>query len=281
MGLIEGINRLIGLIVDTLRQVGRVRIWLWLFGYFLLTWLILYAHYDFTSPLFYGPVTAWTNLLDSQQATGFTHYEGHFLLLPYFFEYARLLFSVLFESLVLGAVAVLFYESFVRVDDDDRFSLRSLVRSWIHLALVVAVINGVTLGVGRLLPELLAPVLAYSPRRIQLFQWVVMPGIYAVILALFFYAVSAVAVYRDTVIGAIGRSLRVFFRNPVTSLVMAVLVLAGPIIISNLTANPQIIVGRFSPELVYWLLLFGLLINMIVNFFWIGLSVRVLVDEEQ
>jgi len=37
------------------------------------------------SPVFYGFIKFWTGLFGDQQAAGFTHYPGHFLLLPYFF----------------------------------------------------------------------------------------------------------------------------------------------------------------------------------------------------
>ncbi len=280
MTMVEAINRLISLVIDVFRQIGRGRIWGYLFIYFAVCWLVLYAHYNFTSPLFGGLIGAWTNLIDEQRATGFTHYRGHFILLPYFFEWAKLLLSVVLESLLFGAVAILFYERFVDVDPDDRFRFNQVVRLWGHLALGLVVINGIILVVNVVLPDLLKPVLEYSPRRQMAFQWLGLPAIYAVIVGALFYVIPAVAVYRENIFGALKRSLRVFWRNPGTSVVMAALVLAVPLAISNLANSPYTIVDLFRPELVYYLLLAGLVVDVIVGFFWMGLAVRLLADQE-
>ena len=280
MMMVDAINRLIGVVLDVVRQVGRGRIWSYLLIYFAVCWLVLYAHYSFTNPLFGGLIGAWTNLIDSQKATGFTHYRGHFILLPYFFEWAKLILSVVLESLLFGAAAILFYERFVDVDPDDRFQFSQVVRLWIHLALGLVVINGIILLANVTIPGLLKPVLQYSPRRQLVFHWLGLPALYAVIVGALFYVVPAVAVYRENILGAIKRSLRVFWRNPGTSVAMAVLILAVPLFISNLANTPYIIVDRFRPELIYYLLLVGVAVDVVVGFFWMGMAVRLLVDQE-
>lgn len=280
MTIVDAINRLIGVVIDVFRQVGRGRIWGYLLVYFAACWIVLYAHYDFTSPLFGGLIGAWTNLIDSQRATGFTHYRGHFILLPYFFEWAKLLISIILESLLFGAVAILFYERFVDVDPDDRFRLGQVVRLWGHLVLGLVAINGVILLVNVVLPGILKPLLEYSPRRQMVFQWLGLPLIYAFIVGALFYVIPAVAVYRENILGAVMRSLRVFRRNPGTSVAMAALVLAVPLTISNLANSPYTIVDLFRPELVYYLLLVGLVVDVVVGFFWMGMAVRLLVDQE-
>ncbi len=281
MSIAAGINRLIGIIVDTLRQIPRGRIWLWLLIYFVIDFIVLYAHYDFTSPIFYGVINLWTGLFSDQQATGFTHYPGHFLLLPTFYDWGKLVVGVIFEGLLLGAAALLFYETFVEVDREDRFSFKRLLPSWIHLVLAFVIINAILVGFNLLLPNLLGGWLEYSPRRILFFQWVIMPGVYVIVLALFFYMYSSIAVYRDNIIRALGRSLRLFGRNPITSLVLAAIVLSAPVIFSNIVSSPAKLIRNFSPELVYWLLLIALVAEVIVHFLWMGTSVRVLIDEEE
>jgi len=281
MRVIDSINRTIGLFIESLRQIGAGRIWLWLLGYFAVSWLVLYAHYDFASPLFYWAVSRWTELFGSRNATGFTHYRGHFLLLPYFFEWAKIVLSVLFEGLVLGAAAILFYERFVQVDEDDRFSFRSLSRSWLFLSIGFVIINGALLGASQLMSALLNDFIRYSPRRILAFNWVLIPAMYAVILGMLLYVLPAVAVYRENVFAAVGRSVRLFFRNPIVSVLMAAIVVLPPLIVSSLISNPATIVDKFSPELVFWLLTLALVVDVIANFLWMGMSVRFLVDEEE
>ncbi|MDH4157989.1 MAG: hypothetical protein OEW00_12015, partial [candidate division Zixibacteria bacterium] len=103
MRVMGEINLFIGLAVDTLKQFGRGKIWLILFLYFLIDWLVLYAHYDFASPVFYTLISVWTGLVDSQRAAGFTHYPDQFLLMPYYFGWAKLLVGALVEGAFLGA----------------------------------------------------------------------------------------------------------------------------------------------------------------------------------
>jgi len=281
MGLVDGLNRIISLLVDTLRQIGRGRIWLWLLGYFLVSWFVLYALYDFTSPIFYGLVSMLIGVFGQQQATGFMHYPGHFLLLPYVFEYIKIGLSIIFEGLILGAAAILFYESYVDVDEDDRFAVGSLVKSWLHLALGFVIINGILLGLNIGLATALRSYMEYSPRRVLAFEWVILPAVYAVVLGIFFHVLPSIAIYRENVFVAISKSVRVFFKNPISMFILAAIVLAVPIAISNFTAHPDTIVNKFTPELVYWVLAVGLFVDMIANFLWMGMSVRFLVDEEE
>lgn len=280
MNVISSINRFIGLFLDTFKQFGRGRIWLLLFGYFLLDWLLLYSHYNFVSPAFYGFIKFWTGLFGSQQATGFTHYPGHFLLLPYFFGWGKFYLGIIFEGAVLGAAALMFYDSFLDAGKEERSSLKTILASWIHLVLAWLLINGLIMVANLQLPELLEPWLAGSPRRVKAFEFVLLPFIYVVVLALFFFMVSSVAVYRENFLKALKRSLRIFVRNPFTCFFLSLIVLAVPVFVSIIGSRSGEIVQKFKPELVYWLLLTGLVVDIFFYFFWIGTAVRFLVDEE-
>ncbi|MEA2031356.1 MAG: hypothetical protein U9N55_07165 [candidate division Zixibacteria bacterium] len=281
MSILAGINRLIEIFIDVLKQVGRGRIWLWLFLYFVLQWLILEAHQEFTSPYLYDFISTWTGIFGEKQATGFMHYPGHFLLLPYFFEWARLFFGLIVEGLVLGAVSLLFYESFVQVSREDRFRFRQLLPCWIHLVLAYIILNGILMVFSFSLPNLLADMIRYSPRRIAFFEWILLPSLYTIVIAMLLAVVPSIVIYRDNIIQALGRSLRLFIHNPITCLVISVVVLVGPIVISNISSDPTSIVENFKPELVYWVLVVGLAIGVIVNFIWMGTAVRLLVSEER
>jgi hypothetical protein len=280
MDFVSSINRFIGLFVDTFKQFGRVRIWLVLLGYFLINWLLLYAHYNFVSPFFYGFISFWTGLFGDQQATGFTHYPGHFLLLPYFFGWAKLFLGILLEGAVLGAVAVMFYQSYHEIAKEERATFRQVFASWIHLELAWLLLNGLILAVNRFLPDLLRPWLAGSPRRTMAFEFAALPLIYVVILAVLFHMIPAAAVYRDHFFRALRRSFRLFLRRPFTSFFLSLLLLTVPVFVSIINGKSADIVQKFKPELVYWLLLAGLIVDVFFYFFWMGTAVRSLVDEE-
>ena len=281
MNIASGINRIIGLFVDTLKQFGKGRIWGWLLLYFLIDLLVLEAHYYYTSPMLHGFMSLWTGLFPEEQVTGFSHYPGHFIMLPYFFEWGKLAVGLIIEGLLIGASAILFYESYVTVPKEDRFKFKDLLPSWIHLVLAYLIMNGILVAVSYFIPSLLSEWLAYSPRRILLFNWILMPGIYIVIVSLFIYMVPSIAVYRDNVLQALTRSLKTFFRNPITTIIVVAIILSASIIISNILSNTVTMVENFKPEIVYWILLGSLIVELIMHFLWMGTTVSLLVDEEE
>ncbi|MBU8934079.1 MAG: hypothetical protein KOO62_08725 [candidate division Zixibacteria bacterium] len=281
MSFMAGTNRLIGLFLDVFRQMGRWRIWLWLLSYFALQWLLLEAHRQFTSQFLFGIMSAWTGLFGEQEAIGFTHYPGHFLLLPYFFEWAKLYLGLIVEGLFLGAASLLFYESYVQVAEEDRFKARQLWSRWIHLVLVYALLNIILIAASMGLTAALSEWLRYGPRRVLFFEWVILPSLFVFIVAWLLALVPSVVIYRDNALQALRRSLRLFLANPITCLVIAACVLTGPIVVSGISGNPTRIVELFKPELVYWVMVAGLALDMIVHFIWMGVVVRLLVAEEE
>ena len=281
MSIATGINRIIGLFLDTLKQLINGRIWFWLLLYLVIDLLILEAHFYYTSPMLYGMMSLWTNLFTEQQVIGFSHYPGHFIMLPYFYEWGKLAVGLIVEGLLLGAVSILFYESYIDVPKEDRFKFRDLLPSWIHLILAYLIMNGIMVAASFILPSLLSDWLTYSPRRILFFNWILMPSVYIVVVSFFVYMIPSIAVYRDNVIQAIGRSFKIFFRNPITTLIMVVVILSGSILISNILNDPVKLVDNFKPEIVYWILLFSLGVEFFMHFIWMGTTVRLLVDEEE
>jgi hypothetical protein len=273
MPLLDNINRFVMLFIDTFRRVGRWRAWLLLLGYFLVNWLILYAHYNFLSPVFYSVMTAWTRLIDPGSATAFTHYPAQFYYLADYFGWAKLIVGLVLEGLVLGGV--------VRILSRDNAAFetqKSLLVLWPHLVLAWLVINVLTLAAGLYLPELMRPLLD-GPRRLMAFRLVFMPGIYSLILALFFFAIPAIALKGDNVFRGLMRALTIFRRNPVTCLLLSGIILAGPITLSILSGYASDIIEKFRPELIYWLLVIGLGTELLANFFWMGTASRFLADH--
>jgi len=251
-----------------------------LLAYFLVNWLILYAHYDFYSPVFYGIIKPWINLFGDQQAIGFTHYPGHFLMLPFFFGWAKFYLSILLEGSVLGGVAVMFYRSYTGEKSEDKNSFGRLFLLWFQLTMTWLVINIIFLLIDIKLPELLHSFLVGSPRRILAFQYLFQPFLYVVIMSLFFFAIPYVAIYRVNVFTGLGKSLSYFKNNPILCFFLSVFILIIPVSLSLLLTQQNLIVAKFKPELIYWILLVGLITDIFVNFFWMGMAVRHIIDQE-
>ncbi len=281
MSLVNSINRFISIFLDTFRQLGRGRIWLVLFGYFVVNWVVLYAHFDFLNPIFHGPVKAWVHLVDSQLASGFTHYPGHFLLLPHFFDWAKFFIGLVFEGLVLGTIAIIFFDSFLEVEKEERLPFSTALKAWPHLIIGWILINGLMLAVTLILPNYFEDWLFGSPRRMIVFQYGIVPGIYTFILAVFYFLIPSIIVFGENSMQALRRSVSIFIRNPFTCLFLSFFMLVPIILVSFASGQPGVIVEKFKPELVYWILLFGLVVDAIVYFFWMGTAVRFLVEEDE
>lgn len=280
MGFLKSLNQLIALFIDSLKLLGRGRIWSALLVYFILNLILLYAHYDIFCPLVYSAMSAWTKLINEAGAMVFTHYPGHFLMMPEYFHKARMALALVFEGLVLGVVAIQFRNALLAARGRDRLGVKSAVKSWISLLSAWLTINALTIGVSMFVPDWLAFFHDDSPRRLMAVEFVIIPFLLTLVLALFFFAIPAIVVYRENFFRGIGRSLGIFVRRPMTSFCLSGLILSGPFLVSAASSRSPWIVSNLHPEMVLWVLLAGLVVEMIANFFWMGTAVRFLIEDE-
>ena len=241
-----------------------------------MNWLILFGHFNITSPLFSGIVNAWVSFIGAEQAEAFNHYPSHLILLPYYFGWAKIISGVLFETITLGLVALLFARIEERFGNLPKSIWAGTLSKLPHLMVVWIILNGLILLVAMFLPQFAMPYVEGSPRRQMLLEILLMPGLYILIMAPLFIAIPAVVVGGKSVFSAIKTSLRLFRERYVTMFLLTLLVLVIPVFFSLITSRPLVIVEKFKPELVYWILLAGLFADMFVKFFWMGTAVKLL-----
>jgi len=274
MGFIAGINRIIQLLGDTFRQLFRGRIWLILLAYYAFQWLILYGHEQFASPVFGWLASLTLSFKDANRATAFTHYPMHYVFLPDVYGNAKLVAGLFFEGLALGAVAAAFQQRFSR-----KVSGVPATKLWLQLVVAWVVLNGLTLVLSYAVPAALSSQL-YSPKRVAVFSFIIMPALFTICMALFYYSIPIVMITGRNGLYATGQALKLFVRYPIITLVLSALVVAGPILVAAVSSGyATTIVDKFRPELVYWLLVVGLFLEMIASFVWMGTASRLLVDE--
>jgi len=278
VAFLERLNQFVSILLNVARQLIQWRIWLVLIVYYGFQLLILYVHYDYPSGPLSVLMTKWVSLFGEETVSAYGHYPQHFMLLGKISYWAKLGFGLVFEGVVLGSVAGLFYRRFAGPGSaTDQLSLGT---RWFNLTLVWTIVNGLMLAAGQLMPGLLAQYLT-GPRRILAFSFVLMPFVFTLIFSIFFLAIPSVVIYRDDVFKALGRSFRHFRRRPMTLFGLGFVILAIPILLGAMASRPTGIVDSFKPELLYWILIASLLSEMIAGFFWMGSAVRFLVEEER
>lgn len=280
MSLVLSINYFLTLFLDTFKQFGRWRIWLLLVGYFGFQTILLIALSRAYAPVYYGLAQAWLNLIAPEKAVGFTHYPGHLMLLAQVFDLTRFYLSTLIEGAVLGVVAILFYRAYTpaRIGSGGGRSTHWFL-TWLQLVLAWLVINGLFMMIYTTLPDLLSSQLEGAPRRMLIFTYMFQPALHLLILGMLFFAIPYIAIYRVSFLRGIYQSLSLFLKAPLTSLFLAGVVFSGPVLIRTGLQDPARIMERFQPEAIFWVLLAGLVLNIIVYFFWMGTAARRLVDR--
>lgn len=280
VGLVTGINYFLALLDESIRQFRLGRVWLLLVGYFAILWLVLLAHYRFYSPAFFGLIEPWLQFFDKQQAAAFIHYPGHLVNLPYFFGWARLILSIPIEGAILGAMSVLFYESYVGRRLFPAASLRQLLFVWLQVTIAWLVINGLVLLVSDWLPKVLEPTLQDAAFLALIFKYLFQPFLYFLIYSLFFFSIPYIAIYRSNALRGIWYSATIFLRNPITCFCLGAAVFILPVIVSIMARNSGALIHSFTPEAVYWLIVIGLAISLLTHFFWTAIATRFLIDLE-
>lgn len=276
MGFLGNINLFISLVIDGFKQFGRGKAWLVLFGYFLISWWLLYFHTGVDSPVLSGSVLGWAYLFDAQRAEIFSHYPAHYILLPYFFGWAKFILGIFIEGLVLGLATIYIYDA---QSGTKTLSKGSFVSRWISMSAGWLILNGLIMIVSLQLPPLAQNWTHGSPRRELFFEFGVMGFVFIVIMTLFMMIIPSVAIKGENVLKAFMRSLRIFRKMPLTLFLYSIFLLFIPIIISGIGGRSAEIVKKFHPEFVYWILFIGLIVNIFVGFFWSAAAARIMTDE--
>jgi hypothetical protein len=107
-----------------------------------------------------------------------------------------------------------------------------------------------------------------------------LPGSFTLIFSLFVFVVPSIGLFGDSIQAAISRSLRIFYHHPLTCIALAGSILALPMLFSILSGYNSLLMDRFRPELIYWLLVVGLFADMVANFFWMAVTVRFLLTQD-
>lgn len=279
MDFLAKLNRLIGLYIFTLRTFLLGGIWLPFVIYGFLQFVILIILSNYTNPYIYPVLSPLVMFIMEENAPLFDHYPAMYLLLPYLFQWLKIALGIVFEGLAFGLTAVLAMKvlSLTRLAD---LKLAFARNRWLQLAFVWTVITALLWVVNKYIPVAFAEQVALSPRR-QMALDVGLKLLTIGIYSIFIYVLPAMIVYKNSIVAAFRTSFSFFAKNPIFSFFLAFIPILLTWPISFATRNSNVIIEKFSPELVFYILGAGIFVDFLVNCLLTVAVVKYLIDESE
>lgn len=290
MPFLRSLNRFLNLYRYTLKSVFSLGVWLPLLGFVAVSVLALLAFVSEPGERMYALVISYLKVVHQVLSSigvspisieGHSHYPAHYFLLPTHYDWGRFLVGLALEGLALGLAARAFARRFLGGRFSHRlpaFSLSAwgrLIGAWVIMYLVVSVC-----AYG--LSELLQDVLMGSPRRVQFFEL----GLFVLSTALLAPLAYTIPILGISFEGwnslrfALGNSWRLFVRFPFTTFLLVFI----PSFL--FTYPPTWMVSpssgfamKLRPEVMVYLLIAVTVGNALLNFFYLGTTVKLLLEE--
>ncbi|MEP0829028.1 MAG: hypothetical protein HRF51_10950 [bacterium] len=278
MSFILKLNWLLTAYLAPLKNIFRWKLWAPFFIYGLLQLFLLLILKSYVYPFTYMFLSPLVALLGQGREIYFSHYPGLYILLPEIFQWGKLLLGIVAEGLFAGMTAILFLKVYSS-GKGKSLQTSEAVSRWPSLIIIWGAITIILLLINWALPSLFRSLLAGSPRRIALFE--ILLRLFTVfVYGIFIYALPAMIIFRKSIWGALQTSFGYFAKYPIFSFFLALLPYLLSLPVSYSMAEVDTIVEKFSPELVFYILLAGIAIDMLINFLTTGAVVRFLLDQE-
>jgi hypothetical protein len=277
MNFIDGINILFSAYTASLKKLSKPAIWGPFLVYFLLQVILLIILVNHIKPFLHPLTEPFLSLFDEERAEIFNHYPGLFLILPYIFQWFKIALGVVFEGLVAGLTVFLFSKYYGIIGDQTK-SISYVFKRWHQLYLCWLIIAGLLFVVNWYIPLIFEDTLYRSP-RMQIAFGVLMNLVTIFLYSLFVYALPAIIVKNINFFRALKMSLRRFLKYPIFTFCLTGIAMFFTMVMSYFSGQSGTIVDKFAPELVLYLLLAGLIVDLLVNIILTGTVVRLLQDD--
>ena len=268
---------------QSLRLMGRFTLWLPLLIHGLIGFLLLQMFYYMFSPVFGSLAVAVSRLINETFAPALSDYPGQFIALPYFWGTSRFWVNIVIEALLFGMVV----HGMIKIYSGEKVSFGDSLKStlqkyfqitivWAFLSLLLYVIN---MHAADVINSVLGISFTGSPRR----RMVLELGIRLITVlfyALFIFIIPSIMAGGERFGSAIKRGFGVFFRHPVAAFSIILIPYLIGFLPSWLATKSDKIVANFNPEMVYYLLIVSIIVDVIVNFILLGTSVKLFIDRQ-
>jgi len=267
---------------QTFRQARRAVLWTPLLLETLVALLLALIHLYIFSPITGPLIKAWIGIAGSQFGDAYFHYPAQYALMPYFLGTARLLVNAFIEGFLFGVVIDMLMALYRGERPLLMTSFGQALKRYLPLTVAWLVVVAILYLVNRYFTTIIQDVFGYSlqnaPRR-QVAADFSLRGVTILIYSVFVFLLPSIMAGGVSFVAAVKRGLAMFFRHPFVAIGLVLLPYLIGFLPSWATSDPNRIVVNFSPELVFYLLLISIGLDVIVNFLLLGTAVKFYMDQ--
>lgn len=267
---------------QTFRQMGRISLWSPLLIGALLAALLAYIHYYVFSPVTGPLLDGWLRLVNAEYAPLYVHYPTQFALMPYFFGIAQILLNILVEAFLFGIVIDLLISLYRGEKPAFMVSVKHALRRYFQLAIFWAILIAVLYLINRYFNVFVEDVIGYSlqdaPRR-QMMAQLAVRGLTVLAYAICIFVLPSIMIGGRSYPGTIKRGFGLFFRHPFAAFALVLIPYLIGFIPSWLISDPNRIVANFYPELIFYLILISIGLDVVINFILLGTTLKFYMDQ--
>jgi hypothetical protein len=267
---------------QTFRLMGKARLWVPLLIHAGLALILVLMHYYIFSPITGSLIGTWTRLVNAEYAPLFVHYPSHFALMPYFYGLAGLIVNLLTEALLFAIVIDLLIAIYRGEKPSFLVSASHAFRRYFKLTLTWLVVLAVLYFINRYFSAFIEDVLGYSlqdaPRR-QMLAQLMSRGITVILYSVCIFLIPSIMAGGVSFGSALKRGFKVFVAHPFISIGIVLIPYIIGLLPSWVLSDPGRIVANFYPELVMYLIIVSIGVDIIVNFILLGTSLKFFMDQ--
>lgn len=267
---------------QTFKQMGKVSLWIPLLVQAFLAMGLLFMYYYIFSPMTGSLVSSLSRLINPEFAPLLYHYPSHFALLPHFFGIVRLILSGLVEAFLFGIVFDLLIALYRGERPVFMVSVSRALRRYLKLTIVWLVLTVVLYLVNKYFNSFIEDVIGYSlqdaPRR-QMMARFGSQGLTVLLYAVCIFLLPSIMAGGASFWGAVKRGFKTFGRHPIIAFGLVLIPYLIGFLPSWVLSDPSRIVSNFYPELVFYLILVSIFVDVIVNFILLGTSLKFYMDQ--
>ncbi len=230
-----------------------------------LVMLALFAYPPFVS--FVMPLIRW------RLGEAALHYPGSFLALRAIFGQVDMVLTVVLGGFVTGAAVWSFSSYYGGGEDPPAAGFRAAARRYIPVLIIALVGLVVAQIVTRVPMELWGHLADERPMRFRLLRMMTIGAVMAV-QALLVYAIPYVILGGRRVWSALGASVSLAVRNPVTTYLIVAVPAALELLPAWLARNSTVITYRFAPEGLVVMLAVWVAVIFFVTYLMVGAATR-------